>query len=293
MPIIDEKQVRLATERNLKLSDEQAHLFHQTQKTMSLEEIHAEIERCADLPLESATTLPKDAYISEEYFHWEMNNIFRNDWVCLAHESQIPKSGDFLNVDFLGEPMIVVRDKSGEVQVLSRICPHRGMDIMPPGFGHDGHGPAEFREGGEEMGHTRLFMCPYHSWTFDLDGQLKACPEMQQADGFDRCEWKLKTYRFEVWHGFVFVNLDENATTTVAEKYAKMGAEMANWNLDDLVMAHHSHWEIPCNWKVLAENFMESYHHAGTHVKSLHTIMPAKNTYNDAEQEQYMRAHLP
>jgi len=293
MPIISEQQVREATQHNIKLSDEQARLFSKTQSCMNLTDLKAEIERCADLPFTSSTTLPKDAYISEDYFHWELNNVFRNDWVCLAHISQVPNNGDFLNIDFLGEPMIVVRDKSGEVQVLSRICPHRGMDIMPPGFGHDGHGPAEARAEGADHGHTRLFLCPYHSWTFDLDGSLKACPEMNQAEGFNRCDWKLKSYRFEVWNGFVFVNLDEKATQSVAEKYSEMGKDLANWKLDELVLAHHSHWEIPCNWKVLAENFMESYHHLGTHVKTLHTIMPAKDTYNDEEKEQYIRSHLP
>ena len=291
MPIINEKQVRAATEHNIKLSDEQVKQCKR--KIMSLEEIQAEIERIADLPLEQATTLPADAFISEDYFDWEMEHLFRNDWVCLAHTSQIPENGDFLNIDFLGEPMIVVRDKSDKVQVMSRVCPHRGMDIMPPGFGHDGHGPAEAREGGKEQGHTRLFLCPYHSWTFDLDGKLKACPEMQQAECFERGEWELKKYRFEVWNGFIFVNLDSEAEFTVAEKYADMEHALENWNLDDLVMAHHSHWEIPCNWKVLAENFMESYHHLGTHVKTLQTIMPAKGTYNDAEHPHFMRAHLP
>lgn len=293
MPIISEEQVRAATQHNMKLSDEQAKLYMNTNECMSLEELHAEIERCADLPFTSATTLPKDAYISEDYFNWEMKNIFRNDWISLAHISQIPNNGDFLNIDFLSEPMIVVRDKSGDIQVLSRICPHRGMDIMPPGFGHDGHGPAEARAEGEDHGHTRLFLCPYHSWTFDLDGSLKACPEMNQAEDFNRSDWKMKPFKFEVWNGFVFVNLDGEATQTVAEKYAELGQELTNWKLDELVVAHHSHWEIPCNWKVLSENFMESYHHLGTHVKSLHTIMPAKDTYNDEEKEQFIHCHLP
>ena len=164
---------------------------------------------------------------------------------------------------------------------------------MPPGFGYDGHGPAEFRQGGKERGHTRLFLCPYHSWTFELDGSLKACPEMGQAEGFERCDWTLKRFRSEVWNGFIFVNLDGEASTSVAEQYAGMAADMAPWLQADLQMVFEAHWEIPCNWKVLAENFMESYHHAGAHAKTLQTVMPARGTWTEAEKPHYLRCHLP
>ena len=104
------------------------------------------------------------------------------------------------------------------MRVLSRTCPHRGMDIMPPGFGH---GPAESRGGAPDCGHTRLFLCPYHSWTFDLDGRLKACPEIHEAIGFQRGEWGLREFRSEVWHGFIFVNLDGSAPQTSSDQWAQ------------------------------------------------------------------------
>lgn len=293
MPIVDEQQVRQASSYNAKLNDLQAPRRHQGEQGLSVEGILAEIQRIADLPFEEATTLPKEAFTSDEFFSWEIENLFRPDWMCLAHVSQLPNAGDFINVELFDEPLLVVRDKSDDIHVLSRVCPHRGMDIMPPGFGHDGHGPAEFRQGGENRGHTRLFLCPYHSWTFELDGQLKACPEMQNAKGFQRCEWGLKEFRTEVWNGFVFVNLDGDAKSSVAQQYAKIGKEVEPWNLGEMEMVFETHWEVPCNWKVLTENFMESYHHAGTHVKSLQTIMPAKGTWNEAEEAHFIRCHLP
>ncbi|MCB1096813.1 MAG: aromatic ring-hydroxylating dioxygenase subunit alpha [Verrucomicrobiae bacterium] len=293
MPIIDECQVRRATDVNLRLNETQSTAFRRSRLSLTLEETLNEIQRIADLPLEESITLPREAYASEEFFAWECENLFRPGWTAVAHVSQIPLAGDFINLDFLGEPLIVVCDKSGGVRVLSRACPHRGMDIMPPGFGHDGHGPAEFREGGEDRGHTRLFLCPYHSWTFELDGGLKACPEMGQARDFCRADWGLKEFRTEIWNGFIFVNLDGTAEQSVADQYAQLTDNAARWDIANMHVVFESHWDIACNWKILAENFMESYHHAGTHIKTLQPIMPARGTWTEAEKADYIRCHLP
>ena len=293
MPIIDESQVRDATEVNLRLNETRSAAFKRSRQSLSLDDLLAELQRISDLPLEEATTMPREAYSSEEFFAWECDQLFRPGWVALAHTSQLPLTGDFINIDWLGEPLIVLRDKSGEIRVLSRSCPHRGMDIMPPGFGHDGHGPAEGREGGEGRGNTRLLLCPYHSWTFELDGQLKACAEMGQAKDFCRSDWSLKEFRSEIWNGFIFVNLDGTAEESVAEQYADLADEVAAWNIGEMQVVFESHWDIACNWKILAENFMESYHHAGTHTKTLQPIMPARGTWTEEEKPDYIRCHLP
>lgn len=264
-----------------------------TRSKPSVDEILTEIQRVADLPFEDSVTLPAAAYTSPDFFDWEVENIFRKEWLCLAHVSQIPEVGDFLNVDLLGEPLIVVRDKSGEVRVLSRVCPHRGMDIMPPGFGHDGHNPAEARGGNADCGHTRLLLCPYHSWTFELDGKLKACAEMQEACGFQRSDWALKSFRSEIWNGFIFVNLDGEAPLTVSEQYAGLARHLEPWNLADMELVFAREWDCPFNWKVLAENFMESYHHAGAHSKTLQPMMPARDTWAEEEKAHYIQCHLP
>ena len=247
MPIVDESQVRAASAFNARLNESVSPAFRKSRQKLTLDEILAEIQRIADLPMDSATTLPSGAYTSDDYFAWEMDNLFRAEWSAVAHISQLPEPGDFINVEWLGEPLIIIRDKSNDVHVLSRICPHRGMDIMPPGFGHDGHGPAEYREGGKDRGHSRLLLCPYHSWTFELDGQLKACPEMQEASGFQRCEWGLKEYRSEVWNGFIFVNIEGNAEHTVAERLQEMSEYTEPWDMGNMKVVFESHWDIPCN----------------------------------------------
>ncbi|HEY2342380.1 MAG TPA: SRPBCC family protein [Chthoniobacteraceae bacterium] len=262
------------------------------QRPLALAEIQRQIVACGELPLSLATTIPAQAYTSEEFFEWENETLLRGGWQCVAHVSQIPEPGDFLNLDLLGEPIIVVRGKDRVVRVLSRVCPHRAMDIMPAGFGYDGHGPAEAKPDAPVCGHTRILLCPYHAWTFELDGKLKACPEMQQADSFVRDDFGLKLFRSEVWQGFVFVNLDGGAPA-LTEGLPEMAADLEPFRLEELQLVISREWDCPFNWKVLVENFMESYHHLGIHHQTLQPMMPARNTWTEQERRSYVRAHLP
>ena len=259
---------------------------------MSVADIQRAIGEAADRPLARARTIPAQAYTSEDFFEWETANLLRGGWQCVAHASQIPEAGDFLNLDLLGEPLIVVRDKSGGIRTLSRVCPHRAMDIMPAGFGYDGHGPAGARADAPGCGHTRIFLCPYHAWTFELDGGLKACPEMHEAEGFVRDDCGLKPFRTEVWQGFVFVNLDGRAPQ-LADGLAEMAADVAGFGLAEQRLVVTREWDGSFNWKVLVENFMESYHHLGIHCRTLQPMMPARDTWTEQERRHYVRAHLP
>jgi phenylpropionate dioxygenase-like ring-hydroxylating dioxygenase large terminal subunit len=262
------------------------------QRPLSLAEIQQGICDAADRPLSRAVTLPAQAYTSEEFFTWELGHLLRGGWQCVAHVSQIPAPGDFLNLDLLGEPLIVVRGKDDTIRVLSRVCPHRSMDIMPEGFGYDGHSPAQSRDGKPDCGHTRLFLCPYHAWTYELDGQLKACPEMHQAENFCRDEFFLKPFRSEIWQGFIFVNLDGEAPP-FATDLGEMAADLAAFRLPEMKLVIAREWDCPFNWKVLVENFMESYHHLGIHHKTLQPMMPARDTWTERERRSYVRSHLP
>ena len=213
--------------------------------------------------------------------------------MAVAHVSQIPLVGDFLSLDLLEEPLVAVKGKDGAVRVLSRVCPHRAMDILPPGYSEGRLTTAERRDGlPEACGHSRFFLCPYHSWTFDLDGRLRACPEMQQAEDFQRDEWGLREFRSEVWNGFVFVNLDGEADA-LAKGLEEMDAAIAPWRVSELQVVFQQEWDCDFDWKVLVENFMESYHHLGAHRKTLQPLMPAKNTWTEEEHRHFIHSHLP
>ncbi len=259
---------------------------------ISIEEIQRGICEAADLPLERAKTIPAQAYTSEEFYEWEVANLFRNDWLCVAHISQIPNAGDFLNVDLLDEPLVIIRGKDESVRVLSRVCPHRAMDIMPEGYGYEGHGSVAPNSDKPACGHTRFFLCPYHAWSFELDGQLKASPEMHEAAGFCRDEFSLRAFHSEVWQGFVFVNLDGNAPP-LAPQLTEMEIDIAAYKMAGMQLVIAREWDCEFNWKVLVENFMESYHHLGIHHKTLQPMMPARDTWTEPEHRRYVRAHLP
>ena len=166
------------------------------------------------------------------------------------------------------------------------------MDIMPPGFGYDGHGPADSTKGKTGCGHTRIFLCPYHHWSFELDGRLKGCPEMHKAECFDRDAVGLKTFRCETWHGFVFLNLSGDAPPLV-NQYAELDRDLRGWCMDSMTVVIEKEWECPFNWKVLVENFMEGYHHLGAHCKTLQPLMPARDTWTEAERGHSIRVNLP
>ena len=268
------------------------HPYRLARSPKSLLQILPEIEQVADYPLAQASTLPAEAYTSEEFYQWELENIFQKEWLCLAHISQVPQIGDFLNIDLLGEPLIVVRGKDEQIRVLSRVCPHRAMDVMPPGFGYEGHGSADRKERQPGCGHTRLFLCPYHAWTFELDGQLKACPEMHLAEGYQRDGIGLTQFRSEVWNGFIFVNFDGQAAP-LFQRLEEMDTDLGEWKPSEMELVVEREWDCPFNWKVLVENFMESYHHLGAHAKTLQPLMPARDTWNEQEREAYVRCHLP
>jgi phenylpropionate dioxygenase-like ring-hydroxylating dioxygenase large terminal subunit len=194
--------------------------------------------------------------------------------------SEVKTPGDFVALDLLGEPLLVVRDKAGVVRVLSRVCAHRAMDIMPEGFSFPRTGKAS------------VLLCPYHHWIYNLDGSVRGCAQMQEAERFDKKDWHLKEFKSEIWKGFVFVNLDGKAPP-LAEQYADFAAAAAAWPCEDMDIAIAMDRECEFNWKVMIENWMESYHHLGAHHQTLNPQMPGQNTWTDAEHPHFIRSHLP
>lgn len=258
-----------------------------------MDELFEKIRAGCDQPLSQSTTMPREAYRSEKFHQWERTHLLAADWMAVAHISQIPLAGDFITLDLLDEPLVVVRGKDEQIRILSRVCPHRAMDILPPGHAEGKLTTAEQREGlPESCGRTRFFLCPYHSWTFDLDGQLRACPEMQQAECFEKEAIGLHEFRCEIWNGFIFVNLD-GAAAPFADGLLEMNETIAPWQPAELEVVFQKEWECEFDWKVLVENFMESYHHLGAHRKTLQIIMPAKNTWTEQEHRHFVHGHLP
>ncbi len=240
----------------------------------------ADIAATAALPLTQAQLLPRSAYTSEAFFAVEEAQIFRAGWLCIAHVSELPQPGDYLTIDIINEPLVITRGKDGAIHVLSRICAHRAMDILPG------------ETGAPRRGNAAMLVCPYHAWSYGLNGGLRGCPHMQNAANFNKSDWPLTALRSEIWNGFVFINFDGTAAP-VAEHYADLDALLAPWQIAEMSVAINMEWECAFNWKIMVENWMESYHHIGAHSTTLNPIMPGQNTWIEAEHPHFIHAHLP
>jgi phenylpropionate dioxygenase-like ring-hydroxylating dioxygenase large terminal subunit len=211
----------------------------------------------------TASTLPPEAYGSDEVFTLETEHLFRSGWIPLCRAEQLREPGSYRSVDVLGTPLVVTRDRDGHVHVLSRTCRHRWAEVVTG----EGVAPA--------------LQCPYHLWTYGLDGHLAGAPEMQGVEGFCKEESGLSEYRHEVWQGFVMVNLDGQAEST-SVGLAALDDYVEPYDLAGYQTIAHTAWDIcDWDWKIMVDNFMECYHHMGPHRASLEDRWPAKLSYTD------------
>lgn len=189
-----------------------------------------------------ATALPPEIYTSEEFLAFEKEAVFSREWLCVGRAERIPDPGDWFTVTLVDEPLIVTRDKDGQVRCLSAVCQHRAMQVC------DGEG------------NCTTFKCPYHHWTYGLDGRLLGAPAMERTEGFEKKEWALPQLRVEEWMGFVFVNFDENAAplTPTLSRYEPY---LDHYHLEEAVCPGTFTLEgMAWNWKVMFENFNDGYH---------------------------------
>lgn len=205
-------------------------------------------------------TLPVRSYTDPAIFALERERIFAREWLALARLEQVARPGDYVSKSIAGEPVVIARGHDGLLRALSRICRHRSALLV------DGSGRAD------------TFECRYHRWVYGLDGKLRSAPLMQGASEFEPSAICLPEYRVETWAGFVFVNLDSNAAP-LAPSLTSLARALVDLPLEDLRVARTISFDSPWNWKVLADNFMESYHHLGPHEGTLLPIYPAAGTF--------------
>jgi phenylpropionate dioxygenase-like ring-hydroxylating dioxygenase large terminal subunit len=201
------------------------------------------------LPFEQARAMPPEVYTSDAFLSAEIEHVFSQEWLCLGRASALPEPGDYAAWEIAGQPVAVVRDRDGDLRAFSNVCLHRMSTLL--------HG----------RGRVRAIVCPYHAWTYNLDGTLRGAPAMSKNACFDRKDYRLPELRVEEWLGWVFVTLAPDATP-VAERLAEVESLIADFAMETYVETFFETHVWDTNWKVLAENFMESYHlpvcHAAT-----------------------------
>ncbi len=200
-----------------------------------------------DAPFDSdparSFTLPARFYTDESVYEAEKKAIFYNSWWYAGHVSQVQKSGDYLTTEIHDQNVFVVRDRQGELRAFYNVCQHRGHELV------------------NGTGHANLIVCPYHAWSYDLDGQLKGARNTDNMEGFKKCDFALKPVQVEVFCGLVMINLDPHAKP-LDELAPGLSDEIRQYcpSVDDLVFTQRDTYDVPCNWKVMIDNFLECYH---------------------------------
>jgi phenylpropionate dioxygenase-like ring-hydroxylating dioxygenase large terminal subunit len=204
-------------------------------------------------PTAEASHLPPWCYTSEQFFQREMATIFRKNWVLVGREEDIAQPGDYITPEVGGAPLIVIRDAKGRLGAFANSCRHRGAKLL------EGRGRCKAH-----------IVCPYHSWSFDLEGRLAGAPGMKDVKGFDLALHNLLPVRAESWAGFLFVNLDPDAPGLMAY-LGEVADLLASYDFGGMVATYRKTYRVAGNWKLIVENGMEDYHTATVHRGSIGT----------------------
>jgi Rieske 2Fe-2S family protein len=230
-----------------------------------------------ELPSSLIRTLPGSAYTDPAIFEREQENIFERMWFCAVRSADLPDAGNFRTVQIGRESVLVARSRDGSLRAFLNICRHRGAKLCV-----------------EETGTVkRNFQCPYHAWTYGLDGKLVAAPNLTSMPDVDRVEYGLKTVHLREWLGYAWISLadepasfEETVQQDVRERLGNLDA-IGNYQVSELDLGRRITYDVKANWKLIIENFMECYHCATIHPE-LTEVLPE---FADGYAAQYYVGH--
>jgi phenylpropionate dioxygenase-like ring-hydroxylating dioxygenase large terminal subunit len=209
----------------------------------------AELAASVAEPFARARAMPKSVYTSDSFLTREIDHIFKREWYCVGRASALAEPGDYIAFELAGQPLMAIRGEDGSIRCQSNVCLHRMSTLV------------------EGRGNRRLITCPYHGWTYNADGRLRGAPAMSANEGFCRDAYRLPQIRSEVWLGWLMVTLNPDAPP-VGEHFKDVTALIQPYDMENYTEWFNESFVWNTNWKILAENFMESYHlpvcHAGT-----------------------------
>jgi glycine betaine catabolism A len=210
-----------------------------------------------------AYTLDARWYIDPEVFAIERDRIFSREWICVGRLESLPQTGDFFLADVAGESLIVTRDAVGNLHAFYNVCRHRGTRMCESVQGH----------------FNGSIQCPYHAWTYGLDGALKVARNMQDVEGFDTSDFPLHEAAIATWEGFVFVNL-QRSPQPFERAFDPLYSRFSAWSIASLRTARTLEYELACNWKLVFMNYSECYHCPNVHPQ-LDKLSPSDSGRND------------
>jgi choline monooxygenase len=222
----------------------------------ALDDLLNALARNAALPDELAEATPPQIYTSPDFLELELDEIFNREWFCVGREDEFKNSGDYRATKIGRDAIIVLRDRQGVLRAMSNICRHRMSTLL------NGSGNLNGR-----------ISCPYHAWTYDLEGRLIGAAYMR--DNFDKKAVCLPQFQVEVWQGWVYVSLDAKADA-LAPRLVKLSERLENYQLSKYRTLFRAEEIWDTNWKILVQNFTEGYHLFVAHAKTIEPAMPTK-----------------
>lgn len=223
---------------------------------MSLDELLNAVARNAALPDELAEATPPQVYTSPEFLELELDELFNHEWFCVGREDEFEHQGDFRATKIGRDPVVILRDRDDNLRAMSNVCRHRMSTLL------QGSGNLKGR-----------ISCPYHAWTYNLDGQLIGAAYMR--DNFDKSKVCLPQFQVEVWQGWIYVSLDPDAAP-LAPRLAGLSERLDNYQLPKYRTLFRAEEVWDTNWKILVQNFTEGYHLFVAHAKTIEPAMPTK-----------------
>jgi len=222
-----------------------------------LEEILGDYDDAA--PLAEAWTIPSSWYTDTRVAELERRTVFSRSWQPVGRAAEVAKPGQYLTAEVAGEPVVVVRGRDGVLRGFFNVCRHHAAAVMT-----------------ERCGEAERLRCPYHGWTYALDGKLMSTPELDGIAGFGREYNGLVPLSAATWEKLVFVHLDPNAPP-IADWLGEMAGQFAALDLGKLHFAERREWTIQCNWKVFVDNYLDG----GYHIPYLHRGLNSVLSFKD------------
>lgn len=219
--------------------------------------------KTTELPTHGRHTLEGSCYTAPAVFGQEADRIFSRQWLAVGRASALAVPGQYRLVTVGKESLILVRDRSGVLRAHYNVCRHRGSRLCE-------------QPSGELPG---TIQCPYHAWTYGLDGRLVGVPDQRELEGFDKARYGLAQAHVAEWEGFVFLNLADSPEP-FDTWWAPMQERLARWNLGALASGGRLTYDVQANWKLLFQNYSECYHCAPLH-PSLVRLSPPTSGEND------------
>ncbi|MDI6696615.1 MAG: aromatic ring-hydroxylating dioxygenase subunit alpha [Anaerolineales bacterium] len=224
--------------------------------------------------VQGSTTLPSKYFTSPEIFALELDHIFYRRWLCAGRVSQISHPGDYFLAEIGNENLIVTRDKQNRLHVFYNVCRHRGTRLCEETSGR----------------FSGSIQCPYHAWTYALDGRLIGAPLMQDTEGFDRQYFPLHSAAVAEWEGFIFINLSPDPEPLHSYLSPLIG-RFSRFKLAQLQSAGRIEYQVNANWKLIFQNYSECLHCPTLH-PGLARLSPFQSGENDLFEGPFLGGYM-